>query len=93
MAEVLTVPNLEQREKSHRFPFMMPGGKAVLITISRTDVSSHDDSRIGVLSLREPVEGTDQGRHRREILVHRPHHLRSPRRASRWRCLIPTSSK
>jgi serine/threonine-protein kinase len=51
-AEVLTVPNLEQREKSHRFPFMMPGGKAALITICRNDVSSHDDSRIGVLSLK-----------------------------------------
>jgi eukaryotic-like serine/threonine-protein kinase len=49
--EPLTVPNGEAQEKSHRYPQILPGGRAVLFTIARSDVTSHDDARVAVLSL------------------------------------------
>ena len=49
--ESLTVPNAEAQEKSHRYPQILPGGRAVLFTIARSDVTSHDDARVAVLSL------------------------------------------
>jgi eukaryotic-like serine/threonine-protein kinase len=49
--ETLTTLNTEQKEKTHRFPQVLPGGKAVLFTIGPTDVGSFDDARIAVLSL------------------------------------------
>ncbi|MBZ5499161.1 MAG: serine/threonine-protein kinase [Acidobacteriia bacterium] len=50
--EMLTQPNTEQKEKSHRFPAMLPGGKEILFTILPGDVTSHDDALIAVLSLK-----------------------------------------
>jgi serine/threonine-protein kinase len=49
--ESLTVPNAQAQEKSHRYPQLLPGGRAVLFTIARSDVTSHDDARVAVLSL------------------------------------------
>ena len=38
--ELLTVPNLDEGEKTHRFPEILPGGKALLFTVgtSRNDL-------------------------------------------------------
>jgi serine/threonine-protein kinase len=49
--ESLTVPDAHTHEKSHRYPQLLPGGRAVLFTIARSDVTSHDDARLAVLSL------------------------------------------
>ncbi len=51
VVETLTTLDREQKEKSHRFPQVLPGGKAVLFTIGLTDTTSFDDSRIAVLRL------------------------------------------
>jgi serine/threonine-protein kinase len=50
-AEVLTVPDPERREKTHRFPEMLPGGRAVLFTLGTGDIDTFDDASIAVLSL------------------------------------------
>ncbi|TDI15272.1 MAG: serine/threonine-protein kinase [Acidobacteria bacterium] len=47
--ETITTPDLENGESSHLWPQILPGGHAVLFTIRTT--ASHDDARIGVLSL------------------------------------------
>ncbi|MGH9387992.1 MAG: hypothetical protein ACRD1Z_00125, partial [Vicinamibacteria bacterium] len=47
----MTTPNREDREKSHRFPELLPDGRAVLLTMASADISSFDDARIEVLSL------------------------------------------
>ena len=47
--KVLTIPDRKKGEVSHRWPEILPGGKAVLITIWTG--TSFDDARIGVLSL------------------------------------------
>ena len=49
--EVLTTPDRERREKSHRLPELLPGGKAVLFTLGTGDIESWDDASIAVLSL------------------------------------------
>jgi eukaryotic-like serine/threonine-protein kinase len=49
--ETLTTPDAAQKEKSHRFPQFLPGGKAVLFTIGGLNIASYDDARIAVLSL------------------------------------------
>ena len=49
--EVLTSPDRTKNEKSHRFPQVLPGGKAVLFTIGASDVDTFDDAQIAVLSL------------------------------------------
>jgi serine/threonine-protein kinase len=47
--EAITTPDTEKGERSHLWPQILPGGHAVLFTIRTT--ASHDDARIGVLSL------------------------------------------
>ncbi len=47
----LTTLDNEKREKSHRFPFYLPGGKAILFTIMSTDMTSFDQARVAQLSL------------------------------------------
>jgi serine/threonine protein kinase/Tol biopolymer transport system component len=42
---------LEKGEKSHRWPRFLPGGKAALFTIQTAVMASHDEARIGVVSL------------------------------------------
>ena len=69
--ETLTTPDRENREKTHRFPSALPGGKAVLFTHASADIDSFDQAAIAVLSL-------ETGEHR--ILVERgssPHYSSS----------------
>ncbi|MCH8267802.1 MAG: protein kinase, partial [Acidobacteria bacterium] len=47
----LTTPDFENGEKTHRFPEILPDGKAVLFTIGSSDIDSYDDARIAVVSL------------------------------------------
>ena len=47
--ESITTPDPGKGENSHLWPQILPGGDAVLFTIRTT--ASHDDARIGVLSL------------------------------------------
>ena len=49
--QALTAPNRERRERSHRFPEVLPGGKAVLFVVGTTMIESWDDASIAVLSL------------------------------------------
>jgi serine/threonine-protein kinase len=49
--QTLTTPNIKEQEISHRWPQVLPGGKAVLFTIQMTTQTSYDDARISVLSL------------------------------------------
>ena len=48
----LTTPNDKESEVSHRWPQVLPGGKAVLFTIQLTTQTTYDDSRIAILSLK-----------------------------------------
>jgi serine/threonine-protein kinase len=48
---VLTTPNRDQRERTHRAPDVLPGGKAVIMTVGTADITSYDDARIEVLNL------------------------------------------
>lgn len=47
----LTTPDDKEKEVSHRWPQVLPGGKAVLFTIQLTTQTTYDDSRIALLSL------------------------------------------
>ncbi|GMR22501.1 MAG: hypothetical protein BMS9Abin37_0856 [Acidobacteriota bacterium] len=66
--EVLTVPDKDRREKSHRYPHVLPGGKAVLFTVGTGDMTTWDDASIALLSLetgeqRVIIEGGTSGRY------------------------------
>jgi hypothetical protein len=47
----LTTPDFAQGEKSHRFPFVLPGSRAVLFVVGTSKDRSFDEARIEVLSL------------------------------------------
>ena len=47
----LTTPDFAQGEKTHRFPFVLPGSQAVLFVVATSRATSFDDARIEVLSL------------------------------------------
>src|SRR5262249_15850225 len=49
--EMLTAPDSDRREKSHRRPALLPGGKAILMTVGTADITSFDDARIDVVTL------------------------------------------
>jgi serine/threonine-protein kinase len=49
--DMLTRPDYAAREKTHRFPEVLPGGKAVIFTTGTADIESFDDARIEVLLL------------------------------------------
>ena len=49
--EAITEPNRAEREKGHRFPDALPGGKAILFTSTAIDITSFDDAKIRVLDL------------------------------------------
>ena len=64
---VLTTPDRQRREKSHRWPEFVPGARAVIFTTVKTDISSFDDADIEVLSLdtgarRRLIEGGSRAR-------------------------------
>lgn len=50
--ESITTPNKNQKEVSHRWPQVLPGGKAVLFTVQLTTQTTYDEARIAILSLR-----------------------------------------
>jgi serine/threonine protein kinase/Tol biopolymer transport system component len=49
--EIVTAPDADRREKSHRRPALLPGGKAVIMTVGTADITSFDDARIDVVTL------------------------------------------
>ena len=49
--QVLTTPNRDQRERTHRGPEALPGGNALIMTVGTADITSYDDARIEVLTL------------------------------------------
>jgi len=49
--EVLTIPDRGRREKTHRWPDILPDGKTVIFTVGTADIASYDEARIEVLSL------------------------------------------
>jgi len=49
--QALTTPNGKEQEVSHRWPQVLPGGKAVLFTIQLATQTTYDESRVAVLSL------------------------------------------
>jgi hypothetical protein len=53
-AEELTTPDRKAKEKAHRFPEVLPGGKAVLFTLGTGDIASFDEAAI-VSSILRPV--------------------------------------
>jgi Tol biopolymer transport system component len=64
---VLTTPDRQRREKSHRWPEFVPGARAVIFTTVKMDISSFDDADIEVLSLdtgarRRLIEGGSRAR-------------------------------
>ena len=66
--EVLASPRREQGEKAYRFVEVLPGGKAVVVTLVSDDIESFDDASIAVISLvtgevRTIVEGGSSPRY------------------------------
>jgi serine/threonine-protein kinase len=49
--EVLTSPDVTKGEQDHKWPEILPGGRAVLYSFSTADVVTTDDAHIAVLSL------------------------------------------
>ena len=49
--EVLTTPNRERNEKTHRLPQVLPGGKTVIFTLATGDILSYEEASIAVLDL------------------------------------------
>jgi serine/threonine-protein kinase len=49
--QVLTTPNRGEREKTHRLPEVLPGGKAVVMTVGTADITSFDDARIEAFTI------------------------------------------
>jgi eukaryotic-like serine/threonine-protein kinase len=49
--EMVTAPDSDHREKSHRRPALLPGEKAVIMTVGTADITSFDDARIDVVTL------------------------------------------
>jgi serine/threonine-protein kinase len=46
---VLTNPDYNAREKSHRWPFALPDGRGVLMTVSTADAASFNEARVEIL--------------------------------------------
>ncbi|MFQ5917721.1 MAG: protein kinase, partial [Candidatus Binatia bacterium] len=47
----ITIPEIEEGRETYRWPELLPGGKALLITVWKSGSSTYDEARIGVLSL------------------------------------------
>jgi len=50
--QVITTLDPEKKEKTHRFPQILPDGKTVLFTIGTSEFTSYDDARIAIVSLK-----------------------------------------
>ena len=59
-AEELTRPDFAKGEKTHRWPFVLPGSKAVVFVVGTSRITTFDDARIEVLVL--------AGRERRKLV-------------------------
>ncbi len=64
----LTTRRTDERERTHRWPTMLPDGRHVLFTVGTADITSFDDARIEVVSLdtgerRTLIEGGMYGRY------------------------------
>ena len=44
----VTVPSLERREKTHRFPELLPDGKTVMFTVGNHDIATFDEATIAL---------------------------------------------
>src|SRR3972149_7489714 len=44
-------PSPDQRERTHRLPDWLPGGKAVIFTMGSAEITSYNDARIEALTL------------------------------------------
>jgi serine/threonine-protein kinase len=49
--EPLTAPDREKGEKTHRFPHVLPGSKALLFTLGSSGIESYDEASVALLSL------------------------------------------
>ena len=49
--QTVTKPDVEHGERSHRFAHLLPGGKAMIYTVSLDGISSYDDARIDLWDL------------------------------------------
>ncbi|MEM1181387.1 MAG: protein kinase [Acidobacteriota bacterium] len=49
--EPLTTPDRKGGEKTHRFPFALPGDRWVVFTVSGSELDSFDEARIDILDL------------------------------------------
>ena len=47
----ITVPAAERREKTHRFPELLPDGRSVMFTVGTHDIATFDEASIAVQSL------------------------------------------
>src|SRR5207247_10382934 len=56
--QAMTTPDAKKREKTHRFPQVLPGAKAVLFTVGTYDISSFAEARIDVQSLADGTRRT-----------------------------------
>jgi serine/threonine-protein kinase len=66
--EILTIPDPERGERTHRWPQELPGGKGVLLTVGTSKIETFDDANIAVLvpgsdELRTVIEGGMYGRY------------------------------
>ncbi|RPI21018.1 MAG: serine/threonine-protein kinase, partial [Acidobacteria bacterium] len=50
-AEPVTELDLDKQERTHRHPQMLPGGKAIIFTVSHGGIDSFDDARIDAFTL------------------------------------------
>ncbi len=49
--QTITKPDVEHGERSHRFAHLLPGGKAMIYTVSLDGINSYDDARIDLWDL------------------------------------------
>ena len=49
---IVSTPDLNKRERSHRFPDILPGGQTVLFTIASLDITSFDEAQIALLDVK-----------------------------------------
>jgi hypothetical protein len=49
--EIVTTPRRDRREKFHGDPSILPGGKAVLLTVATADIRSFDDADVEAVTL------------------------------------------
>ena len=49
--QAVTKPDVEHGERSHRFAHLLPGGKAMIYTVSLDGITSYDDARIDLWDL------------------------------------------